>query len=420
MEWLDGEALAARLARQRLSVSESLRLDAPRRRPCSHGRPRARRRPPRHQAQQHLRRLKRRQADQAPRLRHRPHLARSAPAPAGTGMVLGTLGYIAPEQLREPRGQRPALGRLALGCVIFECLTGRAPAFEGAHAMAVLAEIVLQQTPRTRDVRPEIPEALDGLVARMMAKTPGRSAPGRGRRGAGARRDRRDRPRPAAPRTSAPRGHRSPPPRDRAPSSITRLEQRLVDSGVRRRGRADAGAARGPPSSVGQMTHRGRGARRAFEAALEAFGGHLTELPGRSLVVTQWGSGSVVGQRPRAALVRIILRAHITQRLRVRRHRPQGWSSAPIDRGTRSSTASALCSSGRKPGAIKLDDVSANADRIARPGAPVRRQLRPRGRSDRTGRPSAAAQQADRVPRTDAASCRQRGRARRVHHEPVA
>jgi tetratricopeptide (TPR) repeat protein len=88
-----------------------------------------------------------------------------------TGVVIGTLGYMAPEQAR---GDRTIDGRadvFALGCVLFECLTG-ARAFAGENAMAVLARILLSDPARVRELRPDVPAELDALVARMLAKDP--------------------------------------------------------------------------------------------------------------------------------------------------------------------------------------------------------------------------------------------------------
>ncbi|WP_437949881.1 protein kinase [Sorangium sp. So ce296] len=89
----------------------------------------------------------------------------------GTSAVVGTLGYMAPEQAR---GDREALDGCAdvfsLGCVLFECLTGQR-AFRGQH-LSVVWKLLLEDPPRARELRPEVPEALDALVARMLAKDP--------------------------------------------------------------------------------------------------------------------------------------------------------------------------------------------------------------------------------------------------------
>ena len=86
-----------------------------------------------------------------------------------SGTLLGTPGYMAPEQARGDRDVDTRVDVFALGCVLFECLVGR-PAFKGEHVMAVLAKILLEESPRLRDHRPDLPEALDVLLASMMAK----------------------------------------------------------------------------------------------------------------------------------------------------------------------------------------------------------------------------------------------------------
>lgn len=90
-----------------------------------------------------------------------------------SGITFGTPGYMAPEQARGDRLLDARADVFALGCVLFECLTGRA-AFQGEHLMAVLAKILLEEAPRVRELRPEVPRALDQLVARMLSKEPDR------------------------------------------------------------------------------------------------------------------------------------------------------------------------------------------------------------------------------------------------------
>ncbi|HEU4941140.1 MAG TPA: serine/threonine-protein kinase, partial [Candidatus Eisenbacteria bacterium] len=63
----------------------------------------------------------------------------------GTGLVVGTVGYLAPEALRGD-GAGPAADIYALGCVLFETLTG-GPPFAGDNDVAVILAHVEQQPP---------------------------------------------------------------------------------------------------------------------------------------------------------------------------------------------------------------------------------------------------------------------------------
>ncbi|WP_437957311.1 protein kinase [Sorangium sp. So ce119] len=89
----------------------------------------------------------------------------------GDGMFIGTPGYMAPEQARGGAEIDARADVFSLGCVMFECLTGRG-AFLGEHLMAVLVKILLEEVPRLRELRPEVSPHLDALVSRMLAKEP--------------------------------------------------------------------------------------------------------------------------------------------------------------------------------------------------------------------------------------------------------
>ena len=94
----------------------------------------------------------------------------------GTGIAVGTPGFMAPEQARGERDIDARADVFSLGCVMFRCLTGRSP-FRGADALAVQLKIILDETPRLRTARPGVPEPLDRLVTRMLAKARGDRPP---------------------------------------------------------------------------------------------------------------------------------------------------------------------------------------------------------------------------------------------------
>lgn len=87
-----------------------------------------------------------------------------------TGVVVGTPGYLSPEQLRG--GDIDARADLfGLGCVLFECLTGR-PAFWADSLLGLLAKIALDAAPRVSEARPGLPLGLDALIGSLLEKEP--------------------------------------------------------------------------------------------------------------------------------------------------------------------------------------------------------------------------------------------------------
>jgi predicted Ser/Thr protein kinase len=87
-----------------------------------------------------------------------------------TGHFLGTVEYAAPEQIEG--GQVDARTDVyALGCVLYECLTGSPPFSQGTEH-AVLHAHLVDPPPSVSRVRPELPLAFDGVIATAMAKDP--------------------------------------------------------------------------------------------------------------------------------------------------------------------------------------------------------------------------------------------------------
>jgi serine/threonine protein kinase len=88
-----------------------------------------------------------------------------------SGTIMGTPGYMAPEQVRGSRDIGPRVDVFSLGCVLYECLTGK-KAYEGLDIFSVLAKLVIEPPPALDALRPDLPAALRDLVQRMMAHEP--------------------------------------------------------------------------------------------------------------------------------------------------------------------------------------------------------------------------------------------------------
>jgi serine/threonine-protein kinase len=88
-----------------------------------------------------------------------------------TGAFLGTIDYVAPEQIRG----LAVLGladQYSLGCVLYECLTGRVPFEKDLDAAIIWAHVQDAPTLPTA-LRPDLPPAVDEVFARVLAKDPG-------------------------------------------------------------------------------------------------------------------------------------------------------------------------------------------------------------------------------------------------------
>jgi Tol biopolymer transport system component len=99
-------------------------------------------------------------------------MAEMPTTPMGTspGIVLGTVGYMSPEQVRgEPAGPRSDL--FSLGAVLYETLTGRR-AFKADTAAETMTAILRSEPPDVAEVRPEVPPALARIVSHCLEKAP--------------------------------------------------------------------------------------------------------------------------------------------------------------------------------------------------------------------------------------------------------
>jgi hypothetical protein len=88
----------------------------------------------------------------------------------GTGQFIGTIDYVAPEQVQGDPAT-PASDCYALTGVLYECLTGEVP-FPKPSEAATLHAHVMSPPPILSERRPDLPPALDGVIAQGMAKDP--------------------------------------------------------------------------------------------------------------------------------------------------------------------------------------------------------------------------------------------------------
>jgi serine/threonine-protein kinase len=87
-----------------------------------------------------------------------------------TGQLVGTVDYVAPEQIRGESVDARA-DVYSLACVLYECLAGAKP-FEKDTEVAIIWAHMQDPPPAVSEKRPELPRGLDDVLAKGMAKEP--------------------------------------------------------------------------------------------------------------------------------------------------------------------------------------------------------------------------------------------------------
>ena len=97
--------------------------------------------------------------------------AESASGLTGAAQMMGTIDYVAPEQIEggEPNPRGDVYG---LACLLYEILAGAAPFAGEVGGMAKMWAHLNAEPPSAREQRPDVPPALDDLIRRGMAKRP--------------------------------------------------------------------------------------------------------------------------------------------------------------------------------------------------------------------------------------------------------
>jgi serine/threonine-protein kinase len=89
------------------------------------------------------------------------------------GVALGTPDYMSPEQARGTRRLDGRSDIYSLCCMLYEMLAGEPP-FPGDDETAVMARRVMEDPPHIRDVRKDVPRAVDRIMRKGMATNPKR------------------------------------------------------------------------------------------------------------------------------------------------------------------------------------------------------------------------------------------------------
>lgn len=97
------------------------------------------------------------------------HEVTAAPTLTSPGTLLGTVGYMSPEQVRgEPA--TPASDQFALGCILFEMLTGQRP-FQRTSSAETLSAILRDEPPAIEELNPDAPIPIRWIVERCLSKS---------------------------------------------------------------------------------------------------------------------------------------------------------------------------------------------------------------------------------------------------------
>ncbi|MDX2052016.1 MAG: serine/threonine-protein kinase [Polyangiaceae bacterium] len=87
-----------------------------------------------------------------------------------TGFIMGTPSYMSPEQAHGQRGDH-RIDIYGVGAILYSALTGKAP-FEGSTPQQTVLSVMGREPERLRSLEPSIPESLELVVQRAMAKKP--------------------------------------------------------------------------------------------------------------------------------------------------------------------------------------------------------------------------------------------------------
>ncbi|MDA0920150.1 MAG: serine/threonine-protein kinase [Planctomycetota bacterium] len=87
------------------------------------------------------------------------------------GLTVGSYLYMAPEQIRGDRSISYQADLYAVGCLLFELVTGKPP-YEGTNFARIFDQHLRAEPPSARERVPECPQVLDELIQSLLSKDP--------------------------------------------------------------------------------------------------------------------------------------------------------------------------------------------------------------------------------------------------------
>jgi tetratricopeptide (TPR) repeat protein len=300
MDWLDGEDLSARLARQPLTLDETLRLA----RQAADALGAA-----------HARGIVHRDVkpgnvflldgdvDRVRLLDFGLARLRDASEVTRTGVMVGTPSYMAPEQIRQSGRVDARADVFSLGCLMWRCIVGQTP-FQGEALVAILATILNDPAPRLRDARPDVSRELDALVDSMLAKEPD-ARPADGNAVARALE--------SMPATLSPAAAASRAPPSMRVVALTTSERRLVSVLLARSDATARSADHAREAPTMQSTSLEIATARAARDAVLGLGADVQLLADGTMIATMTGQGEAREQAARAARCAIVLRGRLPE-----------------------------------------------------------------------------------------------------------